>query len=285
MADGNAAKRVQAIIKSNEARRYIVVSAPGKRFEGDTKITDVLYAAAGAAKENRSGDFNRAFGEVRGRFLSLARETAADGRFLNGLKAELDGIEEKIFRGGDEAYAASRGEYLSAKIFAYLLGVPFADAEETIRFSPDGRLDEKTYEIVRGRLCGMKRAVIPGFYGADAQGGIHTFPRGGGDITGAVIARGVRADLYENWTDVSGVFADNPKTQPRTAALPFLTYAEFAARFRWESGAGVLHGEAAEIACGAGIPIRVLNTFRPEDAGTTIAFAPTEIQKNTKLRL
>ena len=285
VADGNAAKRVQAIIKSNEARRYIVVSAPGKRFEGDTKITDILYAAAGAAKENRSGDFKRAFGEVRGRFLSLARETAADGRFLNGLKAELDGIEEKIFRGADEAYAASRGEYLSAKIFAYLLGMPFADAEETIRFSPDGRLDEKTYEIVRGRLCGMKRAVIPGFYGADAQGGIHTFPRGGGDITGAVIARGVRADLYENWTDVSGVFADNPKTQPRTAALPFLTYAEFAARFRWESGAGVLHGEAAEIACGAGIPIRVLNTFRPEDAGTTIAFVPTEIQKNTKLRL
>ena len=123
------------------------------------------------------------------------------------------------------------------------------------------------------------------FYGADAQGGIHTFPRGGGDITGAVIARGVRADLYENWTDVSGVFADNPKTQPRTAALPFLTYAEFAARFRWESGAGVLHGEAAEIACGAGIPIRVLNTFRPEDAGTTIAFAPTKKQKHTKLRL
>lgn len=150
MADGNAAKRVQAIIKSNEARRYIVVSAPGKRFEGDTKITDVLYAAAGAAKENRLGDFKRAFGEVRGRFLSLARETAADGRFLNGLKAELDGIEEKIFRGGDEAYAASRGEYLSAKIFAYLLGMPFADAEETIHFSPDGRLDEKTYEIVRG---------------------------------------------------------------------------------------------------------------------------------------
>ena len=93
MADGNAAKRVQAIIKSNEARRYIVVSAPGKRFEGDTKITDVLYAAAGAAKENRSGDFKRAFGEVCGRFLSLARETAADGRFLNGLKAELEEIK------------------------------------------------------------------------------------------------------------------------------------------------------------------------------------------------
>lgn len=151
VADGNAAKRVQAIIKSNEARRYIVVSAPGKRFEGDTKITDVLYAAAGAAKENRSGDFKRAFGEVRGRFLSLARETAADGRFLNGLKAELDGIEEKILRGGDEAYAASRGEYLSAKIFAYLLGMPFADAEETIRFSPtDGWTKRRTKSCAGG---------------------------------------------------------------------------------------------------------------------------------------
>lgn len=269
-ADGGAAKRVRQIAEANAARRYIVVSAPGKRFAGDIKITDILYSAAAAAKARRAKEYKKIYAKARGRFLEIARDTGADERFLSEIKAEIEEIEEKIYLGASEAFAASRGEVLAAKIFSHLIGAPYLGAEDLILFSRDGELDKTTFDRVRARLGGVKRAVIPGFYGRGADGKIHTFPRGGGDITGAVIARGVRADLYENWTDVSGVYADDPKKNRGAASLPFLTYKEFAAL----QGAGVLHKKAAAVACEAGIPIRILNTFRPEDQGTTIAFTP-----------
>lgn len=277
-ANESTAKRVKKIVEANAARRYIVVSAPGKRFAGDIKITDLLYAAAAKAEEKNAKDYRKIFEKVRERFLEIARFSAADERFFGDLQSELCEIEAKIYAERNEAFAASRGEYLTAKIFAKLLGVPFIDAADLIRFTKDGNLDKTTFNRVQVRLNGVKRAVIPGFYGRGAGGGIHTFPRGGGDITGAVIARGVRADLYENWTDVSGVYEGDPKKNRGAAALPFLTYAEFAAMSgaKESGGAGVLHKEAAEIACGAGIPIRISNTFRPEEKGTLIAFAPAK---------
>ncbi len=271
-ADGGAAKRVMQIAEANAARRYIVVSAPGKRFAGDIKITDLLYSAAAAAKARRAKEYRKIYAKVRGRFLEIARDTGADERFLSDLKAEIEETEEKIYLGASEAFAASRGEVLAAKIFSRLIGAPYIGAEELISFSEDGTLDKTTFDKVQARLSGVGRAVIPGFYGRGADGKIHTFPRGGGDITGAVIARGVRADLYENWTDVSGVYAGDPKKNRGAAALPFLTYREFAAL----QGASVLHEKAAAVAGEAGIPIRILNTFRPEDQGTTIAFAPAK---------
>lgn len=271
-ADGDAAKRVLQIAEANAARRYIVVSAPGKRFAGDIKITDLLYSAAAAAKARRANEYGKIYAKVRGRFLEIARDTGADERFVSEIKAEIEETEEKIYLGASEAFAASRGEVLAAKIFSHLLGAPYIGAEELISFSKDGKLDKTTFERVRVRLSGVNRAVIPGFYGRGADGKIHTFPRGGGDVTGAVIARGVRADLYENWTDVSGVYAGDPRKNRGATALPFLTYREFAAL----QGASVLHEKAAAVAGEAGIPIRILNTFRPEDQGTTIAFAPAK---------
>lgn len=272
-ADGGALQRVRNIVESDGARRYIVLSAPGKRFAGDTKITDLLYSAAALAKLRRAKEYKKIYEKVRERFLKIALDTGADERFLSALNSELDGIEESVYSGCDESFAASRGEVLTAKIFACAIGAPYIGAEELIVFSADDKLDETTFDRVQVRLSGVKRAVIPGFYGLGANGKVRTFPRGGGDITGAVIARGVRADVYENWTDVSGVYTQDPKKNARAAALPFLTYAEFAALSGAEEsgGAGVLHAEAAAVAKEAGIPIRILNTFRPEEKGTTIA--------------
>ena len=280
LASAQQFEKVAEIVHAEASRRYVVPSAPGKRFRKDTKVTDMLYGCYALAEQDE--DFSENLHQIEERYQEII-----DGLSLTLSLADEFAVIEKNFRAHvGKDYAASRGEYLNGIVMAAYLGYEFVDAAQVVFFKENGEFDAvKTNEVLGERLQNMENAVVPGFYGANPDGSIRTFSRGGSDITGSIVAKAVHADVYENWTDVSGVFADNPKTQPRTAALPFLTYAEFAARFRWESGAGVLHGEAAEIACGAGIPIRVLNTFRPEDAGTTIAFAPTEIQKNTKLRL
>lgn len=262
MADGNVIRAAANIAANDPDRRYIVVSAPGKRFGGDIKITDLLYECHAAAAAGVG--FEEVFSKIRIRFEGIEREI---GKAL-GIKEELDGIEKEILAGAGRDYCASRGEYLAAKIMAAVLDAAFVDAKDIVRFKPDGSLDEETYALAASALRKCSRAVIPGFYGTGADGQIKTFSRGGGDISGAVVARAVKAELYENWTDVSGFFACDPKIVSSPKCIKELSYQEL--RELSYMGANVLHSESIFPVKSAGIPIRIRNTFRPEDEGTLI---------------
>jgi len=180
----------------------------------------------------------------------------------------LDEIEKSILQGAGRDYCASRGEYLAAKIMAAVLGVAFVDATEFVRFNADGTLCEETFDLAAKVLKQYDRAVIPGFYGLGADGKVKTFSRGGGDISGSIVARGVMASLYENWTDVSGFYACDPRIVNSPKCIPELSYHEL--RELSYMGANVLHSEAIFPVRNAGIPIRICNTFRPTDEGTYI---------------
>ncbi|MDD6995308.1 MAG: aspartate kinase [Candidatus Borkfalkiaceae bacterium] len=274
MADGNVISRVKKIVEADAERRYVVVSAPGKRYGADVKITDLLYAAVNAAKDGDVATFEKNYSKISERFIGILKELNCSAEFTEEITADLAEIKNRIVSEKEEDYAASRGEFLAAKIMARLLAVPFVDAVEIIFFNADGTLCEKTYEAVYARLRNVKRAVIPGFYGRGADGRVKTFSRGGGDITGAVIAAGARASLYENWTDVSGFYACDPKIVSSPQRISSLSYAEL--RELSYMGASVLHSESVFPVRAAGIPIHILNTFRPEEKGTKIVAAHSE---------
>ena len=264
MASGSTILAAAKIISADAERRYVVVSAPGKRYGGDVKVTDLLYKCS---EEYEAGDitaFNQTFEKICTRFLNIETEI---GKPL-GVKEELEEVKNAILAGAGVDYCASRGEYLVAKIMAAVLGVPCVDAAEFIRFDEHGGLDEKTFELGKEALSKYPRAVIPGFYGLGTNGKVKTFSRGGGDISGAVVARSVMATLYENWTDVSGFYACDPRIVESPKWIPELTYREL--RELSYMGANVLHSESIFPVRTAGIPIRICNTFRPEDAGTYI---------------
>ncbi|MBQ7370213.1 MAG: aspartate kinase [Clostridia bacterium] len=275
MADGNIMKRVAQIVTADEKRRYVVVSAPGKRFGGDIKVTDLLYQCYKQAQAGELSAFDETFSKIRNRFLYIEKEIDKN----LGLDGLLNDIKEKILAGESEDYCASRGEYLAANIMASVLDIPFVDATEFIRFNQDGLLDESTYELGASLLKKYPRAVIPGFYGLDANGKIKTFSRGGGDISGAIVANAVAAELYENWTDVSGFFACDPRIVQNPKCISSLSYQEL--RELSYMGANVLHSEAIFPVRVAGIPIRICNTFRPEDAGTFIVPKVTGVDLDT----
>ncbi len=263
MSDGTNFRRVEQIISSDPSRRFVVVSAPGKRFGGDSKVTDLLYAAQHALEEG--GDFHAAFSPVAERFKGIARELGLDA----DVQKILDECEEETAREKSADFTASRGEYLSARLMAELLGAPFIDAKDTVRFYGDGRLDgETTFALLKEALKGKKRAVISGFYGALPSGRIKTFSRGGSDVSGALVARAAGADLYENWTDVSGFLACDPKIVEAPKRIPALSYQEL--RELSYMGANVLHSESIFPVREANIPILIKNTFRPGDEGTEI---------------
>ncbi len=271
MADANALRQVKSILDSDPDRRYVVVSAPGKRNKTDIKITDMLYRCNKEAVEN--GSCKNSFKIIRDRFTEIVKEL--------GLKLDINSILDKTESKIDELksadFAASRGEYLSAYIMAAFLGFEFVDAEEIIRFDSHGRLnDDYTDDKVSNRLSAIEKAVIPGFYGKDFQGNIKTFSRGGSDITGSIIARGVKADLYENWTDVSGFLVCDPRIVPEAKTIKEITYKEL--RELSYMGASVLHSEAIFPVMKRRIPINIKNTFKPEDVGTMIV--PNELYKN-----
>ncbi len=263
MADGITMLRVRKIIESDAARRYVVVSAPGKRFSGDVKVTDLLYETY----ENVAvrGETGEAFEKICDRFRGIVSEL--------GLEMDIDGLlaatQKDILREATPDFCASRGEYLSARIMAQLLDVPFIDARDTVRFGADGRLDgEKTYALLAAALKGKKRAVVSGFYGEDVNGKVKTFSRGGSDISGAIVARAAGAGLYENWTDVSGFLACDPRIVDNPVPIRALSYKEL--RELSYMGANVLHSESIFPVREADIPICIKNTFRPEDEGTEI---------------
>lgn len=271
MADATAIKKVKEIIESDSSRRYVVVSAPGKRNKNDIKITDTLYACYNDLIEK--GSCKERFALIRERFLSIIKDLGLNIDF----DAVLDATEKDIEEKKSADFTASRGEYLSARIMAEILGFEFVDAEDMVRFDSHGRLNEDyTDDKVKTRLKHVEKAVIPGFYGRDSEGQIKTFSRGGSDITGSVIARGVNADLYENWTDVSGFLVCDPRIVPEAKTIRQITYKEL--RELSYMGASVLHAEAIFPVMKKKIPINIRNTFKPQDAGTMIV--PNEQYKS-----
>lgn len=263
MSDGMNFRRVADIVGSDPDRRYVVVSAPGKRFGNDSKVTDLLYDAHSALEEG--GNFHAAFTKVRDRFNGIVREIGV----TFDIGSVLDECEAEIEKERSRDFTASRGEYLSARVMAELLGVPFIDARDTVRFFGDGRLDTaETFRRVKESLKGKRRAVVSGFYGAYPDGKVKTFSRGGSDVSGAIVARAAGADLYENWTDVSGFLACDPRIVDNPARIPALSYQEL--RELSYMGANVLHSESIFPVREANIPIRIKNTFRPDDEGTDI---------------
>ena len=264
LSDADQFRKVAAILQADPTRRFVVVSAPGKRFSGDDKITDLLYRCADLS--SRREDFSPAFGPIRERFLSIERDLSIESAHIS---EALDEIEAELGTGrASRDYVASRGEYLCAKLMGAYLHVPMVDAAQLIRFTEDGELDMETTACYCAPLKDLPRAVIPGFYGAMPDGSIRTFSRGGSDITGAIIARAVGADEYENWTDVDGFMMADPRIVPEARTMHAVSYEEL--RELSYMGASVLHEESIFPVREARIPIHVRNTNHPEASGTWI---------------
>ena len=267
LADSNQIRKVRAIIEADPRRKFVVPSAPGKRHADDTKITDLLYLCHELA--SRGLAFEEAFGPVRQRFQQIAQELSLS----IDLDALLDEARERIAYNGKAGigadYAASRGEAINGRLLASLLDCPFIDPVDLIYFGEDGRLDEsRTFAAVSERLKHVERAVVPGFYGMGPDGNVKTFSRGGSDVTGAIIARGVGADVYENWTDVHGLLITDPRIVADAYTIEVVTYREL--RELSYSGASVLHADAVFPVRDAGIPVNIRNTNDPEHPGTMI---------------
>lgn len=263
LANAEQFEKVGEIIRSEESRRYVVPSAPGKRFGGDTKVTDMLYQCYDAAAAGE--DFSGQLSAIKDRYYEIIR-----GLGLNfSLEEEFQQIEADFKAQAGSEYAASRGEFLNGKIMAAYLGFDFVDAASVIRFDKEGNFDaEKTDKLLGKRLAKCEHAVIPGFYGAMEDGTVKTFSRGGSDVTGSLVAKAIRADVYENWTDVSGFLVTDPRIVENPVAMDTITYREL--RELSYMGATVLHEEAIFPVRKEGIPINIRNTNRPQDKGTFI---------------
>jgi len=263
MADAKAITQVADIINQDKRRRYVVVSAPGKRFSQDHKVTDMLYACYHDLQIN--GECADTFNKIRERFKGIVQDL---GISLD-IDAYLDEVERDMHKYNSAEFCASRGEYLSAVIVAKKLGFDFIDAKDLMIFTDNGEFEaELTNERVKQVLSKVDKAVIPGFYGADASGIVHTFSRGGSDVSGAVVARAVGASLYENWTDVNGFMSADPRIVANPKPIEKLSYKEL--RELAYMGANVLHPESIFPVRASGIPINIRNTFCPQADGTMI---------------
>ncbi len=263
LADANQFRKVASIIKSDDRRRYVVPSAPGKRFSDDIKITDMLYKCAELAGSGM--DFSEPFHTIKERYYGIISDLGLD----LSLDDEFAEIADELKNRPSKDFAASRGEFLNGKILAAYLGFNFIDAADVIVFDTKGNLLlDKTVSTVRSRISGLDNAVIPGFYGRTTEGFIKTFSRGGSDVTGSIIANAVRAEIYENWTDVSGFLVADPRIVENPDVISVITYREL--RELAYMGASVLHEDAIFPVRSAGIPINIRNTNRPQDAGTMI---------------
>lgn len=256
-------RKVKDIVLSDKSRHYIVVSAPGKRASGDTKVTDLLYRLQDAVADEQK--FQETLRTIKDRYQEII-----DGLGLQfSLAADFDRIEQDLKAGADRDYAASRGEFLNAKLMAAYLGFSFIDSASCFVFKEDRSCDyQKTEEGIRAALKDIDSAVFPGFYGANEKGEVVTFSRGGSDVTGSLIAAAEHVDLYENWTDVSGFLVADPRIVPNPEVIDYITYREL--RELSYMGAGVLHEDAIFPVRREGIPIQIKNTNRPEDHGTLI---------------
>ena len=263
LANAEQFQKVGDIIRSDESRRYVVPSAPGKRFSADTKVTDLLYTCYGKAEAGE--DFTDVLTEIKGRFYEIIKGLNLD----LSLEEEFRQIEADFKAHAGNEYAASRGEFLNGKVMAAYLGYEFIDSATVIRFDKNGNFDaDKTDRLLSKRLQKCERAVVPGFYGGMEDGTVKTFSRGGSDVTGSLVAKAIHADIYENWTDVSGFLVTDPRIVDNPAVIETITYREL--RELSYMGATVLHEDAIFPVRKEGIPINIRNTNRPEDKGTFI---------------
>ena len=224
LADASQFKKVKEVILADDARRYVIPSAPGKRHGKDTKITDLLYLCHMHVETGIS--LEDVFKHIEERYTGIVNDLGLD----LDISTYLDVVKKDIEDGASKDYAASRGEYLNGIILANYLGYDFVDAKEVILFHEDGTLNsEETNKRLKDKLCKIERAVIPGFYGADEQGEIITFSRGGSDVTGSLVAASINADLYENWTDVSGFLMADPRIVENPKTIGKITYKELSA--------------------------------------------------------
>ncbi|MDD6412805.1 MAG: aspartate kinase [Blautia sp.] len=274
LANAQQFEKVGEIIRSDESRRYVVPSAPGKRFDGDTKVTDLLYKCYNIAVKGE--DFAAVLQEIKERYYEIIRGLKLD----LSLEDEFAQIEKDFKAQAGSDYAASRGEFLNGKVMAAYLGYEFVDAATVIRFDKNGNFDaDKTDKLLSKRLAKCERAVIPGFYGAYEDGTVKTFSRGGSDVTGSLVAKAIKADLYENWTDVSGFLVTDPRIVENPAVIETITYREL--RELSYMGATVLHEDAIFPVRKEGIPINIKNTNKPEDKGTFIVESTCKKPKYT----
>jgi aspartate kinase len=262
MADAAQMRKVKSIIDLNPDRRVIVVSAPGKRSREDEKITDLFYFCHRDA--SAGNDIAPHFSIIRDRISSIA----SDFGVASSISVTLDEIEAKIRGGASVDYAASRGEFLAGIVMAELLGAVFVDPAEVVLLTEDGRVDDSTYAMVAEKMKGSGRFVLPGFFGSTADGKVKTFSRGGSDISGAIAARAVEADRYENWTDVSGILMADPRVVDNPRTITEITYREI--RELASIGASVFHEEAIAPVRSVGVPINVRNTNDPAAEGSMI---------------
>ena len=274
LASAEQFAKVGKIINADKERRYVVPSAPGKRNSKDTKVTDMLYACYDLVEADE--DFRVPLMKIKDRY-----DTIINGLNLKlSLEDEFKKIAENFKNKAGVDYAASRGEYLNGIIMANYLGYEFVDAAEVIFFDKEGNFDaEKTDKVLSKRLAKIERAVIPGFYGANPDGSVRTFSRGGSDITGSIVSRAVHATCYENWTDVSGFLVADPRIIDHPETIKTITYREL--RELSYMGASVLHEDAVFPVRKAGIPINIRNTNAPEDAGTWIVESTCHQSKYT----
>ena len=263
LASAEQFKKVGDIIRADKERCYVVPSAPGKRSKDDTKVTDMLYGCYALAEEGK--DFAKELKAIKARYEEI----------IKGLKLELSlddefkTIEKEFKSKAGSNYAASRGEYLNGIIMAAYLGYEFIDAATVIFFAENGEFDAvKTNEVLSAKLKNCKKAVVPGFYGALPDGTVKTFSRGGSDVTGSIVAKAAGADVYENWTDVSGFMIADPRIIDSPESIDVITYKEL--RELSYMGASVLHEDAIFPVRQEGIPINIRNTNAPDDKGTWI---------------
>lgn len=268
VADAIQIGKTKQIIEADPDRKYIVVSAPGKRFDGDTKVTDLLYLCKTHIEHNLP--YEQLFQVVCDRY----KVTEVNLEVKVDIQKYLDEIRANLEQGTTADYIASRGEFLNAILIAAYLGYDFVDAQPLIQFNAKGKLlAEETDQALKAELAKHERAVIPGFYGSSPDGSVKTFSRGGSDITGALVARAVDADVYENWTDVSGFLVADPRIVEGAKPISTISYKEL--RELSYMGASVLHEDAIYPARVADIPINIRNTNRPGDEGTLITAEAT----------
>lgn len=272
VADALQIEKIKKIIEDDEDIKYVIVSAPGKRFSEDSKVTDLLYLCKTHIEHKIP--YQQIFQVICDRFMAVEVNLGVDV----DLKTEFEEIKKNLEAGASADYIASRGEYLNAILIAAYLGYDFVDSAKFVKFDDKGRfMEDLTDKAIKKELANHERAVIPGFYGSKLDTSIKTFSRGGSDITGALVARAVEADIYENWTDVSGFLMADPRIVDNPKPISTVSYKEL--RELSYMGASVLHEDAIYPARVANIPINIRNTNRPEDPGTIITSEPSKLEE------
>lgn len=270
LADAKQFKKVAEIILDDPTRRFVVASAPGKRYVEDIKVTDMLYKCYEMASEGQN--FDEQFQMIKDRYNNIIMDLGIEDF---SLEEDFEIIKGAFSHMAGRDYAASRGEFLNSKVLAKYLGFDFIDAAKYIFFDDMGQFDwDKTAEKLIPKLAATEKAVVPGFYGSMPNGTIKTFSRGGSDVTGSIIARAAEAKLYENWTDVSGCLICDPRIVNNPAPINTITYSEL--RELAYMGATVLHEDAIFPVRAAGIPVNIKNTNCPQDRGTMIVSETAE---------